>query len=89
MPNIESQMKRVKTNRKSGLANNQLRTKIKNSIRKLEYAVEENNVEKADELFNNANSLLDKSMARNIHHKNYVRRKKAYVASLHNKLKGL
>ncbi|CAM3666772.1 30S ribosomal protein S20 [Erysipelothrix urinaevulpis] len=87
MPNIQSQMKRVKTNRKSGLANSQLKSKIKNSIKKLELAVVENDTEKADELFNTANSLLDKSMTRHIHHKNYVRRKKAHLASLHNELK--
>ncbi len=84
MPNLDSQMKRAKTNRKREKRNTPYKSGIKNTIRQLEKASEMGDVEQATLLYNRANSLLDKAMARKVHHKNFVRRKKAKAAQLLN-----
>ncbi|CAM4204662.1 30S ribosomal protein S20 [Erysipelothrix inopinata] len=86
MPNIKSNTKRVKTNEKSALSNKRQKSQLKNTLKNFTVAVENQDKEKATELFRNANTLLDKSMTSNIHHKNYVSRKKSHISQLYNTL---
>ena len=87
MPQIESRKKTVRSSAKQATHNKQFRSKTATAVRNFEHAVENENFEQAEELFLKANSLLDKSLARKIHHKNYVRRKKATMAKLYSTLK--
>lgn len=84
---IASNAKRTKTNRKSEAANKSQRSSLKTALRSFNTAVEDGDKEKAELLFSQVNSLLDKSMTSNIHHKNYVARKKSDVALKLNSVK--
>lgn len=84
MPNLKSQMKRAKTNVERQKANIPYKSGIKNTIKQLEQAALTGDVEQATLLYNRANSLLDKAMARKVHHRNFVRRKKSKVSRLYN-----
>lgn len=86
MPIIASNAKRVKTNAKSGYGNKVKKTRVKTVLKKFNQAVAENDLETATELFNTANSLLDKSVTSNIRHKNYAARKKSHIAVKLNEL---
>ncbi|AGN23713.1 30S ribosomal protein S20 [Erysipelothrix rhusiopathiae] len=84
---IASNAKRTKTNRKSEAANKSQRSSLKTSLRSFNSAIESGDKEKAEILFNQSNSLLDKSITSNIHHKNYVARKKSDLSLKLNSLK--
>lgn len=87
MPQIESRAKTVRSSAKSTKHNKQFRSKTATAVRNLELAVENDNFKEAEKLFQKANSLLDKSLARKIHHRNYVQRKKSMISKLYNTLK--
>ncbi|QIK70447.1 30S ribosomal protein S20 [Erysipelothrix sp. HDW6C] len=87
MPQIESQKKRVLTSRKEQASNRRQKTTLKNTLVDFKTAVEAEDKEKATVLFNRSNQLLDKSITSNIHHKNYVSRKKSSISKLMNTVK--
>ncbi len=82
MPNIKSQKKRAITNMKRQAANTSQRSALKTKMKHVRKLVEEGDSEKALVAFNELNSLLDKSITSNIHHKNYVARQKSKYAKL-------
>lgn len=82
MPNIKSQKKRAITNMKRQAANTSQRSALKTKMKHVRKLVEEGDSEKALVAFNELNSLLDKSITSNIHHKNYVARQKSRYAKL-------
>ena len=79
MPNIQSNKKRVLTNKKSELNNKRKKSLLKNTIRKFNDAVVEDDKEKADLYYGQSIKLLDKSVSSNIHHKNYATRRKTRI----------
>lgn len=86
MANIKSQKKRAITNMKKNVANSAQRTQLKTAMKNVFTAVAENNKDAATEAFKVANSLLDKSLASHIKHKNYVARQKSRLAKAINTL---
>lgn len=62
-------------------------TSVKSAIKAVEKAVLENNKESAVQQLNNAYSLLDMSISRRLHHRNYVARQKARLTKAINNLK--
>ena len=86
MPQIQSQKKRVKTNKKRNLAVNSQKTEQKTAIKAVLSAVEANDKEAAVAALNTANSKLDKAVAKGIHHKNYATRQKSRLAKAVNSI---
>ncbi len=82
MANIKQQIKRAKTNEKARLANFSFKSSLKTALKNVKVAVAENNLEKATEALNLAYKKLDKALAKNIVHKNYVARNKSNLAKL-------
>ena len=80
MANIKSQKKRALTNAKKNLINVANKSRLKTALKKVEKAVEANDKDAAVKAFNEANSLLDKSVTDGLKHKNYVARQKARLA---------
>ena len=87
MPNIQSNKKRVLTNRKSEVTNKKKKTFLKNTIRNFNDAVVENDADKAEVYLRQSIKYLDKSVTSNIRHKNYANRKKSTLTKRMNTLK--
>lgn len=77
MANIKQQIKRNKTNEKSRLLNQSLKSSVKTAVKQVELAVVENNKDLANEKLVLAFKKLDKAQAKGIYHKNYVARNKS------------
>ena len=86
MPNIKSQKKRVITNDKRHLANAAQKSRLKTAIKAVLKAVEANDKSAATSAYAEACKQLDKSVAKNIHHKNYASRQKSRLAKAVNKI---
>ena len=79
MPNIKSQIKRVKTNEKRRQFNASYKASMRTAIKNVEVAIETKNVEAAKEAYNTANKKLDKAVAKGICHKNFAARQKSQI----------
>ena len=86
MPQIKSQMKRVRTNNKKTEAVKSSKSQLKTAIKAVLSAAEANDKETAVAALNNANKLLDKSVSSHVHHKNYANRQKSRLAKAVNKI---
>ena len=86
MPNIKSQVKRVKTNEKRRQFNASYKASMRTAIKNVEVAIENKNVEAAKEAYNTANKKLDKAVAKGICHKNFAARQKSRLSK---KINGL
>ena len=86
MPNIKSQVKRVKTNEKRRQFNASYKASMRTAIKNVEVANENKNVEAAKEAYNTANKKLDKAVAKGICHKNFAARQKSRLSK---KINGL
>ena len=86
MPNIKSQIKRVKTNDKRRQFNASFKASMRTAIKAVEVAVENKNIDVAQEAYNTANKKLDKAVAKGICHKNYAARQKSRLSKKINAL---
>ena len=86
LPNIKSQVKRVKTNEKRRQFNASYKASMRTAIKNVEVAIENKNVEAAKEAYNTANKKLDKAVAKGICHKNFAARQKSRLSK---KINGL
>ncbi len=86
MANIKGQMKRNLTNEKRRAANSAFRSSLKSALKNVEVAVENNDKEAATTALSVAYKKLDKALAKNIHHKNFVARSKSRLTKLVNSL---
>ncbi|WP_235070651.1 30S ribosomal protein S20 [Turicibacter sp. TJ11] len=86
MPNIKSQVKRVKTNEKRRQFNASYKASMRTAIKNVEVAIENQNVEAAKEAYNTANKKLDKAVAKGICHKNFAARQKSRLSKKINAL---
>ncbi|BEH91097.1 MAG: 30S ribosomal protein S20 [Turicibacter sp.] len=86
MPNIKSQIKRVKTNEKRRQFNASYKASMRTAIKNVEVAIETKNVEAAKEAYNTANKKLDKAVAKGICHKNFAARQKSRLSKKINAL---
>lgn len=81
MPNIKSQIKRVKTNQKSAEANKAVKSNLKTNMKKATAALEAN-VDNKAEVLNNAFSTVDKAAAKGVISKNAAAHKKSALSKL-------
>ena len=86
MANIKGQMKRNLTNEKRRLANASFKSSLKTAIRQVKESVAQNDKEAALKNLTIAYKKLDKAVAKGVHHKNYVARKKSKLSQLVNTL---
>ena len=86
MPNIKSQIKRVKTIEKRRQFNASYKASMRTAIKNVEVAIETKNVEAAKEAYNTANKKLDKAVAKGICHKNFAARQKSRLSKKINAL---
>ena len=84
MPQIKSQMKRVKTNNKAHKLIVSKKSALKSSIKAVLAAVDAQDKEAA---YNSCCSKLDKAVAKGIYHKNYASRQKSRLATAVNSIK--
>ena len=76
MANIKSQKKRIITAEKARVRNKAVRSELKTAIKKVRKAVEEEDVQAAQELADKAGRLLDKAASKGIIHKNQAAQRK-------------
>ncbi len=82
MPNIKSAEKRVKIIEKKTAQNKAIKSRISTYAKKFKMAVNNKEVENAQNLYSEVVSLLDKAASDNVIHKNSANRKKAHYAKL-------
>lgn len=87
MANIKQQVKRIRTNEKSRIANMAFKSSLKTSMKAVYAAVEAKDTEAANSALSFAYKKLDKAQAKGIVHKNYVARHKSKLATAVNTLK--
>ena len=75
MPNIKSQKKRVITNEKASLINTAKRSRVRNTIKKYEAAIEAKDVAQAEVLLKETISLIDVARHDGIYKDNTASRK--------------
>lgn len=80
MPNIASQIKRVRTNKKSTLANNAQTSAMRTAIKKFDAAVAEG-AENDEELLRAAHKAIDGAASKGLIHKNKASRDKSRLAA--------
>lgn len=88
MANIKSQMKRNLTNEKRRLANASFKSSLKTALKNVEVAAAKKDKAAATEALAFAYMKLDKSVAKGVHHKNYVARQKSRLSQKVNEIEG-
>ncbi|WP_027183340.1 30S ribosomal protein S20 [Desulfovibrio inopinatus] len=68
MANHKSALKRHRQNLTANARNRMMRTRIKNAVKKVRTAIDENNSEAATEAFKAASSILDKAAGKKVIH---------------------
>lgn len=86
MANIKQQIKRNKTNEKKRQQSAAFKSLVKTTIKKVEIAVDNKDLEEAKVQYALACSKLDKAHSKGIYHKNYINRKKSNLAKLVNSI---
>lgn len=79
MPNIKSAMKRVKTSEKAAQRNRVVKTRMRNSIKKFEVAIEGGEKDNLQQLYLAAVSNVDRAASKGVIHKNTSARKKSQL----------
>ena len=80
LPNIASQIKRVRTNKKSTLANNAQTSAMRTAVKKFDAAVAEG-AENVEELLRVAHKAIDGAASKGLIHKNKASRDKSRLAA--------
>ncbi|MDQ0218241.1 30S ribosomal protein S20 [Peribacillus cavernae] len=80
MPNIKSAIKRVKTNDERRAHNSTVKSTMRTSLKNVETALANNEVEAAKEALLTASKKLDKAASKGLIHKNAAARKKSRLA---------
>ena len=86
MPNIKSAKKRVLVTESKTLVNKNNRNEVKTAIKKLNAALDANDVEAAKALIPTTFSLIDSAVSKGIMHKNTAANKKSGLAKRLNAL---
>ncbi|PKR79049.1 30S ribosomal protein S20 [Halalkalibacillus sediminis] len=86
MANIKSAKKRVVINENNRLRNQKYRSDMRSSIKRVEKAVRDNNVDQAKESLKTALSNIDKAVQKNIVHSNNGDRHKSKLMKKVNQL---
>ncbi len=88
MANHKSAKKRILQTKVKTERNRFYKTRLKNITKAVEVAIGENNVEKAQATFKDANKFIHKCVSKNILKKNTASRKVSRLHKLVNNLKG-
>lgn len=86
MPNIKSAIKRVKTSDEHRAHNATVKSTMRTSVKNVEAALANNEVEAAKEALLTAAKKLDKAASKGLIHKNAAARKKSRLAKQLNSL---
>ena len=86
MPNIASAKKRMRQNETRRIRNRSRRTRLRNSLRKLDEAIEAGDMDAVQAQWKEAQALLDRTARRGVIHPNLASRKKSRLA---NRIAGL
>lgn len=86
MPNIKSQVKRVKTNEKARQRNKAVKSALRTHVRNFRRAAEVGDAEKATQYAKLANRQLDKAVSKGVIHKNQAKNRKSSISKKLNKL---
>lgn len=86
MANIKSAIKRIDVTKKQTARNKSAKSEIKTYIKNFEKAIENNDSEKANELFKTVDKKVKQAAAKNIIHKNQASRTTSRLAKKLNSL---
>ena len=86
MPNIKSQVQRVKTNEKARQRNKAVKSALRTHVRNFRRAAEAGDAEKATQYAKLANRQLDKAVSKGVIHKNQAKNRKSSISKKLNKL---
>ena len=86
MPNIKSQVKRVKTNEKARQRNKAVKSALRTHVRNFRRAAEAGDAETATQYAKLANRQLDKAVSKGVIHKNQAKNRKSSISKKLNKL---
>lgn len=87
MPNIKSAKKRVRSNKKKEIMNNNVYSSMKTAIKKFEKEVKNGNSETAGTSLNIAIQRIDKAKKNGLVHQNKAARLKSRLTKLKNAMK--
>lgn len=87
MPNIKSQEKRDRQNKKRVLRNKAVKSNIKTLRKNYINAVESKNIDEAEKKLKELSRALDKATSKKIVKKNFAANKKSHAAKLLNSIK--
>ena len=80
MPQIKSQIKRLRVSEKQRKRNRSVKSALKSSIHRFEKAVESDDIEEARERYASSSRLLDKAASKGVIHKNKAANKKSRMS---------
>lgn len=80
MPNIESAIKRVRTNERNNKKNSEQLSAMRTAVKKFEKAVEAK-ADNAQDLFKEATRAIDMALSKGLIHKNKAAREKSRLAA--------
>jgi small subunit ribosomal protein S20 len=86
LANVKSAIKRVKTSKNRNLRNSSLKSELRTAIKKTLQSISDRS-ENAEQLFRDAEKLLDQAVAKNVLHINTASRKKSMLAKALNAMK--
>lgn len=86
MPNIKSAKKRVKTNAKKEIRNNDITSSMRTAIKKVEKEAKHGSKESVAEKLNVATKKIDKACSSGLIHKNKAAREKSRLTKQTNSL---
>lgn len=86
MANIKSAKKRIKITAKKTLRNKMIKSRTHTEMKKFIVAIQNKDIEHAQELLRNAVKYIDIAQSKNVYHKNNAARKKSRLAKMLNKL---
>ena len=86
MPNITSAKKRVKTNAKKEIRNNDITSSMRTAIKKVEKEAKHGSKESVAEKLNVATKKIDKACSSGLIHKNKAAREKSRLTKLKNNM---
>ncbi|MDO4791945.1 MAG: 30S ribosomal protein S20 [Buchananella hordeovulneris] len=81
MANIKSKIKRIKTNEKSRLRNQAVKSELKTFVRKVREAIAAGDKEAAEAALRTASRKLDKAVSKGVIHKNQAANRKSKLAT--------
>ncbi|MEN2995771.1 30S ribosomal protein S20 [Acetomicrobium hydrogeniformans] len=82
MPSTKSALRRMRIAERNRIYNRAWKTRTKTITKKVMQAVEENDLNSAVRLFDEAQSVIDKAVVKGVIHKNTAARRKAMLAKL-------